>query len=221
VTLLGADLDRLGSRQERDGAVWGLAEVMGTYRDRTVTVTAQRPSAGAPASPRPPKSFPVDCAAPPGGWPRGEVQSLPGIERATRYVTANPTVLGSISIAYPYPVDAGRIGTQVLLVTTTGDVEQARAAVRQWYTGSLCVRKVPHSRAQMLRARTVLQKVLHDRAAAVRYGFVSGTGEFSDSGGDPRTSMDVVVYDALVHGLRRSAGVDLVVVDPPLLRRLG
>ena len=41
LTLVGADLDRLADRQERDGAVWGLAEVTGVYRDRTVTVAAQ------------------------------------------------------------------------------------------------------------------------------------------------------------------------------------
>ena len=219
LTLLGADLDRLADRQERDGAVWGVAQVTGVYRDRTVTVTAQDAPAAADPGLKPfATRLPADCRAPAGGWPRREVQALPGIDQANQYVGAHPDVLGSLSIAYPYPTRSGAIGAQVLLIGTTGDVAEATRQVRRWYAGSLCVRTVPHSRAQMLAARAVLTKVLWDPARQARYGLVGGAGEESVDG-DPRTSVDALVYDEQVHRLRESAGADLVGVDL-LLRKL-
>jgi len=220
LTLVGADLDRLADRQERDSAVWGVAEVTGVYRDRTVTVTAQDapPALDAGLKPVAP-GLPADCRAPAGGWPRREVQALPGIDRANQYVGAHPDVLGSLSIAYPYPTRSGAIGAQVLLIGTTGDVAEATRQVRRWYAGSLCVRAVPHSRAQMLAARAVLTEALFDPARQARYGLLGGAGEWSVDG-DPRTSIDALVYDAQVHRLRESAGTELVRVDHLLLRKL-
>ena len=220
LTLVVADLDRLADRQERDSAVWGVAEVTGVYRDRTVTVTAQDapPALDAGLKPVAP-GLPADCRAPAGGWPRREVQALPGIDRANQYVGAHPDVLGSLSIAYPYPTRSGAIGAQVLLIGTTGDVAEATRQVRRWYAGSLCVRTVPHSRAQMLAARAVLTEALFDPARQARYGLLGGAGEWSVDG-DPRTSIDALVYDEQVHRLRESAGADLVGVDHLLLRKL-
>jgi hypothetical protein len=216
LTLVGADLDRLADRQERGGAVWGLAEVTGVYRDRTVTVTAQDapPTAAARLRPDAP-DLPADCPAPATGWPRREVQALPGIDQAGRYVATHPDVLGSLSIGYPEPTRSGAIGTQVLLIGTTGDVAEATRQVRRWYAGSLCVRSVPHSRAQMLAARAVLIAILTDPARQARYGLIGGAGE-SSVGGDPRTSVMVLVYDEQVRSLRESAGADLVDVEPQL-----
>ena len=216
LTLVGADLDRLADRHERDGAVWGLAEVTGVYRDRTVTVTAQDapPTAAARLKPDAP-ALPADCPAPAAGWPRREVQALPGIDQANRYVATHPEVLGSLSIGYPEPTRSGAIGTQVLLIGTTGEVTEATRAVRRWYAGSLCVRSVPHSRAQLLAARAVLTAGLTDPARQARYGLIGGAGE-SSVGGDPRTSMMVLVYDEQVRSLRVSAGADRVDVEPQL-----
>jgi hypothetical protein len=216
LTLIGADLDRLADRQERNGAVWGLAEVAGVYRDRTVTVTAQDapPTADPDQKPDAP-TLPADCPAPAAGWPRREVQALPGIDQANRYVATHPEVLGSLSIGYPERTRSGAIGTQVLLIGTTGDVAEATREVRRWYAGSLCVRSVPHSRAQMLAARAVLTKALFDPARQARYGLTGGAGE-SSVDGDPRTSMMLLVYDERARSLRESAGADLVGVDPQL-----
>lgn len=144
---------------------------------------------------------------------RGPAQTLPGIDRVTRYVQANPTVLSSASLAYPDPSDK-RAGTaQVLLVGTTGDLEDARRVVRRWYAGPLCVRTVPHSRAQLLAARAGILRVVEGASESVRYGIYGGAG-MGSVGGDPRTSIDVVVYDELVHALRTAAGADLVEVGP-------
>lgn len=220
LTLVGADLDRLADRQERDGAVWGVAEVTGVYRNRTVTVSAQDAPPAADPDLKPFASgLPVDCTAPAGGWPRREVQALPGIGQANHYVGAHPDVLGSLSIAYPYPTRSGAAGAQVLLIGTTGDVAGATRQVRRWYAGSLCVRTVPHSRAQMLAARAVLTKALFDPAQQARYGLTGGAGEWSVDG-DPRTSIDALVYDEQVHRLRESAGAALVGVDHLLVRKL-
>jgi len=217
ITLVGADLARLGARQERDGAVWGTAEVTGVYRDRTVMVTGQRVPLVIDLEQRKPLTdeFPADCRPPAGGWPRGEVQALPGIDRANRYVAAHPDVLGSLSIAYPQRIRAGAIGTQVLLIGTTGDLAEASGQIRRWYMGSLCVRSVPHSRAQMLAARAVVNAALMDPARQAYYGLLGGVGEGSVAG-DPRTSMMVLVYDERARGLRESAGADLVEVEPQL-----
>jgi hypothetical protein len=221
LTLVGADLGRLADRQERDGAAWGVAEVTGVYRARTVTVTAQdAPPAADPGLKPFAPGLPADCPAPAGGWPRREVQALPGIDQANQYVGAHPDVLGSLSITYPYPTRSGAIGAQVLLIGTTGDIAEATRQVRRWYAGSLCVRTVPHSRAEMLAARAVLTEALSDPARRARYGLLGGAGEWSVDG-DPRTSIDALVYDEQVHRLRESAGADLVGVDHLLLRKLG
>ena len=216
ITLVGADLDRLAGREERGGAVWGRAEVTGVYRDRTVTVTGQRVRTVTDVEREKPLALdlPADCRPPAGGWPRREVQAMPGIDQVNRYVAAHPEVLGSMSIGYPEPTRSGAIGTQVLLVGTTGDVAEATRQIRRWYAGSLCVRSVPHSRAQLLAARAVLDPAMTDRARQVRYGLVS-VGDTS-VGGDPRVVMTVLVYDEQVHGLRESAGADLVDVEPQL-----
>jgi hypothetical protein len=217
VTLVGVDLDRLTDRQEQSGAVWGTAEVTGVYRAGTVTVTAQAirsTDAGKGLSP----ALPADCPVPPGGWPRREVQSLPGIGQAGQYVAAHPDVLASVSIGYPEPTPSGRVGTQVLLVGTTGDVGSAIRAVRRFYAGSLCVRKVAHSRTQLQAARAVLTAAFTDPAQRARYGLLGDMGEGVD-GGEPYTTMAVVVYTAAADDLRHRAGTDLVRVDP-LLRVL-
>jgi hypothetical protein len=216
ITLVGADLDRLADREDRGGAVWGRAEVTGVYRDRTVTVTGQRVRTVTDVERDKPLApdLPADCRPPAGGWPRHEVQAMPGIDQVGRYVAAHPDVLGSLSIAYPEPTRSGAIETQVLLVGTTGDVAEATRQIRRWYAGSLCVRSVPHSRAQVLAARTVLDPAMTDSARQVRYGLVS-VGETS-VGGDPRIAMTVLVYDEQAHGLRTSAGADLVDVETQL-----
>ena len=212
IPLVGVDLDRLAGRQERDGAAWGRAEVTGVYRDRTVTVTGQRVRPVTDLEREKPLApdLPADCPPPAGGWPRGEVQSRPALEHADRYVDAHPDVLGGLSIAYPEASRSGAIGTQVLLIGTTGDLAEATRQVRQWYKGSLCVRSVPHTRAQMLAARASLDAAMSDPAR----GLVS-VGETSVDG-DPRVSMTVVVYDEQIHALRESAGADLVDVEPQL-----
>jgi len=217
ITLVGADLARLGARQERAGAVWGTAEVTGVYRDRTVMVTGQRVPLVIDLEQRKPLTdeFPADCRPPAGRWPQREVQDMPGIDRADQYVAAHPDVLGSLSIAYPKRIPAGAIGTQVLLIGTTGDLAEATDQVRQWYKGSLCVRSVPHSRAQMLAARAVVNAALMDPARQAHYGLLGGVGEGSVAG-DPRTSMMVLVYDERARSLRESAGADLVDVEPEL-----
>ncbi|HEY6747371.1 MAG TPA: hypothetical protein VI357_16845 [Mycobacteriales bacterium] len=214
VTLVGADLDRLPDRRERSGTVWGTAEITGVYRAGTVTVTAQGIRPNDPGKGFAP-ALPADCPAPAGGWPRGEVQSLPGIGKAGQYVAAHPDLFGSLSIAYPEPTPSGAIGTQVLVIGTTGDIGEATRAIRRFYAGSLCVRPVEHSRAQMLAARAVLVAALSDPAQRARYGLIAGAGETSVAG-DPRTAMDVLVYTAAADALRRQAGPGLVEVEAVL-----
>jgi hypothetical protein len=216
ITLVGVDVDRLADRQDRGGAVWGRAEVTGVYKDRTVTVTDQRirPTTDLERQKPLAPDLPADCRPPAGGWARGEMQARPGIDQAAHYVNAHPDVLGSLSFGYPEPTRSGAIGTQVLLIGTTGDVGEATRQIRQWYKGSLCVRKVPHSRAQMIAARRPLDAAMRDPAR----GLV-GVGETSVDG-DPRISVMVLVYDEQVRTLREQAGAGLVDVEP-LLQKVG
>jgi hypothetical protein len=214
VTLRGVDLARLTDREEQSGVVWGTAEITGVYRAGTVTVTAQG-IRSADADEGLPGALPADCPVPAGGWPRAEVQSRPGVARAGQYVAAHPDVLGSLSIAYPETTPVGGpIATQVLLVGTTGDIGAATREIRRFYADALCVRRVEHSRSQMLAARGVIDAAYVDPAVRARYG-LTGTGE-AVVAGDPRVSMSVVVYTASTDGLRRRAGAGVVDVDPQL-----
>ena len=77
-----------GTRRRR----LGHAEVSGVYRDRTVTSPGSacgRP----PAADREHRGLAPDRPMParrPAGWPRSEVQALPGIDQANRYVATHP-----------------------------------------------------------------------------------------------------------------------------------
>jgi hypothetical protein len=214
VDLVGADLDRLTGRQESAGVVSGAAQITGIYRTGTVTVTGQ-------AAPPAPldwtlalERLPADCPAPAGGWPVRTAQDLPGIGQVSRYVDAHPDVLGGTSFGYPQP---GKVRPQVLLVGTTGDAGELTRTVRRWYAGPLCVRAVAHSRSDLAPVRATLQKAVGDPARSARYGLIGGAGE-GTAAGEPRTNLTVVVHDQPVEDLVRSAGADLVEVEPVLAK---
>jgi hypothetical protein len=155
----------------------------------------------------------------PAGWPRVASQELPGGDAVQQYVYGHPDVFGSIPAAYP---DPGSYLPQVLLVTTTGDVAAATRIARRSYAGPLCVRKVPHSRAQALAARAVIGSALAGPAAMARYDVLEQGGIGNAPDGDPRTCLRVAVWTEDVEALRQAAGadvVDVVEVQPVLAKQ--
>lgn len=137
-----------------------------------------------------------------------------------RYVGAHPEVFGGVQERFLRQHDTMR---WLQLVTTAGDVAQASKAVRARWSGPVCVRAVPHSRAQALAAWAVIHSALTNPQTAARYGLIGGE-QTMDAAGDPRARMTVLVWTDSPESLRRSArasaGADVVDIDP-LLRKIG
>lgn len=208
VTVAGLDLDRLSSRDERDGTVWGSARVEGVYRAGTVVVSRQeapRPAAGSdPTGRRPTDRGPaapdsVPCPEPAGGWTRlAERVRATGYVGLTRVVSQNSGELNDPYVAYPYgwhlQDQSDGKGTEVYVVGTTGDLEAARRKLEEVFPAEhLCVTRVTWSRAAMSAAETRLGGV-----QAQRLGF-----------GRPST---LVIQDRVT--------VELLVLDEPASRYL-
>jgi hypothetical protein len=216
VTLEGLDLDRISEREERDGAVWGLALVEGVYRAGTVTVTRQ----DAPiAPPRDDVTAPdeVPCPEPPGGWPRQPRGGLePELTRLRQVIEAHSGVLSDVYVRYPYgwhlQDESNRKGTEVYVVGTTGDVAEAEAMLRAVFPAEhLCVTRVTWSKDAMAAAEEQL------RSEAAKQAGISDVR--------PETLTDRVVAHLVV--LDETASTFLAgvaegrVVADPLLHRVG
>jgi hypothetical protein len=84
------------------------------------------------------------------------VQNDAAVTKVQEYVQSRPAVFSGLWLAYPEPPPASpppttnpnSIGTQVVVVGTVGDVDAARTALRQLWSGNLCVVSARHSRAE-------------------------------------------------------------------------
>jgi len=166
VTVVGLDLDRLSYRQERDGAVWGSARVVGVYRAGTLTVTRQEAVVDPPREDAT-AADEVPCPEPAGGWPRQPDPSSPdSLERAlgrlNQVINQNPTVFGEVYIRYPYgwhlQDQSNRKGTEVYVVGTVGDLADARRMLEAVFPAEhLCVTRAAWSKAEMSAAESQLR----------------------------------------------------------------
>jgi hypothetical protein len=119
-----------------------VVEVTGRLRGDTVTVQTLTTAPNPPASPLPP----TPCPTPAHGWPPGPLfDQMNALDAAVR---ASPNLYGSIWLSTPKGATR-----QIATVGTTGNIEQARAALSRVYPGALCVYSVPYSLTNLKRAQ--------------------------------------------------------------------
>jgi hypothetical protein len=218
VTVVGLDLDRLAHREERDGAVWGHAEVEGVYRAGTLTITRQEVPADPP---RDDATAPdaVPCPEPPGGWPRQPPEPTlePLRNRLRQVIHQHPTLFNDLQIRYPYgwhlQDTSNRKGTEVYVVGTVGDVAEGRRilAAAEFPAAHLCVTQVTWSMADMKAAETQLRS-----AQARRAGVSSARAEVLTD----QVVAELVVLDEAASSFLATVAGGRVVANP-MLRRVG
>ena len=159
----------VGVRMGPGGLTWqgrpitevGSVEVTGRLRGDTVTVQTLTTASNPPV----PVFPPTPCATPAHGWPPSPPPDrMNALDAAVR---AAPSVYGSIWVSWPK--GASR---QIATVGTTGNVEQARAALSRVYSGALCVYSVPYSLMDLERAQNAVAQTFGGLASGnlVSYG---------------------------------------------------
>ncbi|MFQ1001245.1 hypothetical protein [Modestobacter sp. SSW1-42] len=152
------------------GTTWGHYELVGTFADGAFTLTepalARDPGAG-PGSTRPEEDrFATPCAPPAGGWmPPDPARATEGALRAAQEVAAGSPGYAGLWIDQRVPAAelTGENGNDpqriVLNASTTADVRELEAALRQVWGGSLCVSSAPRSEADLLAVQEALRDV--------------------------------------------------------------
>lgn len=131
VKLIGLDLDKLSDPELAQGVRSGYAHVVGTWRDKTVTVEQQSAFRKQPA---PADQLP--CPAPPGGWP--SKPSNLNSPQVQNFIEAKADVISGQRLNYP----AGRSRQAPVVFSVgvaKGDLAVFRQTLETIYQGNLCV----------------------------------------------------------------------------------
>jgi hypothetical protein len=168
VTVVGVDLARLSDRAEKDGAVWGMARLSGTWANGVLTVTSQTGPRNGDYGVAPDPTKACSAQTPPGGWT--DAFSVAANTRLQAYLDShNDQYLRGVhwfeAPGTPKPPNT------VFTVPTVGtvlDVGVARTALEAAYGGPVCVVRMPHSDREL--------HALNDRitqADRARFGIVT------------------------------------------------
>ena len=154
VPVTGVDPSWLVSTTTRGQAYSRPVRVEGTYRGGTLAVSRVVEATVDPPVPTEP---PVPCS-PPKGWRPGAgfgtTDDATGAEQAlAQEVAGDPDRYTELWEGHPgaVPDNASAPPVRVLVVGTTGDVEEARVRLSAIYPGNLCVHEVRHSASDLRR----------------------------------------------------------------------
>jgi hypothetical protein len=135
IKLIGVDLDRLTDPKTTKGVRTGLAHLVGSWKDWTITVEEQTPGKYLP--PRSPETGgKLPCPEPVGGWP--SLASNIDSKRVQNFLTANADQVYGPMMSYPHGNSRGAPVVIRLGVAHT-DVEAFRKLFETIYDGNLCV----------------------------------------------------------------------------------
>lgn len=161
------DWSRVDGEQAAMGTTWGEYHVVGTYADRTFTVTDVGPPRRDDHPPQPDTSTPCSpsesaAGASPAG-PASEKSLYAAMDRAreapdfagTWVDTANATTPSNVPDAPDGYVDVD-YSRAVLNVGFTGDIDRHRAELRALWSGPLCVLRRAHRLADLERIKDEL-----------------------------------------------------------------
>ena len=163
--------------ESASGISFGEVEVVGTFDAGTSTLTVTRPPMTAvPRSPGPAveRDYSTPCPEPAGGW--GSVApSDPARVDVGAGSTAATTVEGYVIAWVDRDPGTARPDWVVLNARTTGDVAAMEAAIRQHWTGPLCVTAVEGRSAAELDAIRVEVETAHPELAPLNLDEWEGT----------------------------------------------
>jgi hypothetical protein len=177
--LIHADLRRLADRRVSADGVTGYADVTGTYRNGTLTVTRQVAAGAHVARPALFHDY-VPCPAPDGGWPSGP---QPSPDRAQAYASAHPDQVVEVALLNPSRSQS------LVYVLTTGDPSTIERDLRAAYGQSLCVATSKYSIEQLGAARRLLDSMSKRRSSRFYEG---GSGGLT-SAEQPRITVSVAI----------------------------
>ncbi|MET3803695.1 hypothetical protein ABIB25_000681 [Nakamurella sp. UYEF19] len=197
VPVNGVDLALVTDPGHNSTHRWGRTHVEATWNGTDLTVRSQRLPTDADRDPTEMLPDDVACPAPAGGWTLGATQDDPGVGKIEAAVGAG---FGSQAMGYPHGGPTNTDGKnpsysldhteQVLVVGTTGDIDQATAAIRKVFTGNLCVVKSTTTGAEIKQQNQKILAALGDDWSAKG---VMSTGDRMIVLGTTTNQIDVIV----------------------------
>jgi hypothetical protein len=163
--LIGWDwADHGGLYEEVSGTRWGDFAVTGTFDGRDLTVTDVVPAKDAPPYPNDDVDLTTPCPEPDGGWPvpNAADNTIQGTDRAFMRARQLDDYAGSwIDTSRdprtPEQMDqdaangADDVSTWIVNVRVTGDIAAAETAIREVWSGALCVTKGEYTERELRR----------------------------------------------------------------------
>ncbi|NEA32269.1 hypothetical protein [Streptomyces sp. SID13031] len=136
IKLIGVDLDRLTDPKTTQGVRTGLAQLIGIWKDRTITVEEQKPGKVQPVRQPGDAANELPCPEPAGGWP--SLASNLDSKRVQNFLTANADQVYGPIMSYPHGSSRGA-PVVVRLGVAHADVAAFRKLFETIYDGNLCM----------------------------------------------------------------------------------
>lgn len=154
---------------ERVGAVtWAHVSIYVTYDGTTFHAVSPPPSPPPPSHPSWPKP-PMPCPEPSGGWVTTDWnRARPGnVDAVHAYGHDQPDFAG-LWVSRPAGLDVSKtpMGQGILVVAFTGDLDRHERRLRELWGGPLCVTRLEHTYADLVRIQNELRT---DKSDVLRY----------------------------------------------------
>jgi hypothetical protein len=211
--LLGWDWsDHVGDFEDVSGTKWGDFAVTGTFDGRDLTPTDVVPADEFEAPDYPEsRDFSTPCPEPDGAWPvpNASDNTIQGTDRAFRRAQrldgyAGSWVDTSRDQRSPEEVDQDAadgnddVSLWIINVRVTGDTAAAEEAIREVWSGAVCVTKAEHTEAELRRIQREVNEL---------------PGMLTSGGGDQQVEVGVIYDDGSIQAwLDKKYGPGLVVV---------
>ncbi|MEU4394704.1 hypothetical protein [Kribbella sp. NPDC023855] len=200
VKLIGVQLDKLGDPTVTQGVRSGYAYVVGTWRDRTITVEEQSAYRRIPEVVEEPY-----CPAPPGGW-RSRPSNLDS-KPVQDFLAAKADVISGQRVSYPN--GHSRKAPVVFAVgVAKGDLAAFRKSLETVYHGNLCVFQGKISLAENNRITEQLSTLMDERRDLSIY---YGGGSRGDDGLVP---ISLLVFDDKAKAALTPLGLEKLDITP-------
>ncbi|ADB34381.1 hypothetical protein Kfla_5368 [Kribbella flavida DSM 17836] len=206
VEVTGVDLEKLANASTIQGVTTGQAHLVGVWNGGKIAVDEQ-------SAPRPPASEQaekVPCAAPTGGWKKGDASLwiTPAVES---FVRARSGQLQNAWIGWPegFPTDTtpGAPPTKpsvVMIGVARGDLGQVRRALDPLVAGNLCVTQVKLSQAEAAKQHAAVEALPRQQLGIASVGLGAG---------DKPVQVTLRVLDEKTLTALRPTGLDTLDLD--------
>lgn len=198
VKVIGVDLERLTDPKTIKGVRLGAAKLIGTWKDRTITVEEQ--TAGrVQLTPPPDPAETLPCPEPAGGWP--SLSSNIDSKRVQNFLAAKADQVYGPIMSYPHGHSRGAPVVIRLGVAHT-DIEAFRKTFETIYDGNLCLYPTKLSMTDSQRINDAVNNLMFTRK---ELAIQSGSGQGVD--GD-HVALSALVLDEPLKAALEPLGLD-------------